>query len=319
NESGNSLKPNATYRLPPGVADDTILPYKGSVAQLKVPAMSRYSKPEEALAALDAMRLSVKASLKGYEDLAEERAMAQLLRGSNGELKGIIDVKFVMKGKQEGVEVIPTKGPGGLEAIVYFSTNVSNRLNNEKASGLKNVVDLWNKQPHKYVYVYGHADSRGTSAHNMKLSKARAEFVKRRLVEYGIPSEMIITRAFGETRPVSKDESTLEGRRKNRRAEIYFDATKRKDEGEPTDSEAVKEAPKPAVKKPAKKKKSKPLPPEEVEPSVKVKPVKKVAEESAKTETAAPSKPESATFTAPATDKPASDPGTPPNTELRIK
>ncbi|HNE18282.1 MAG TPA: OmpA family protein, partial [Turneriella sp.] len=234
NESGNSLKPNATYRLPPGVADDTILPYKGSVAQLKVPAMSRYSKPEEALAALDAMRLSVKASLKGYEDLAEERAMAQLLRGSNGELKGIIDVKFVMKGKQEGVEVIPTKGPGGLEAIVYFSTNVSNRLNNEKASGLKNVVDLWNKQPHKYVYVYGHADSRGTSAHNMKLSKARAEFVKRRLVEYGIPSEMIITRAFGETRPVSKDESTLEGRRKNRRAEIHFDATKRKDEGEPT-------------------------------------------------------------------------------------
>jgi peptidoglycan-associated lipoprotein len=329
NESGKVLKPTATYRLPPEVQDDAILPLKGSSAQLKVAAMSRYKKPEEALAALEAMRLSVKASLKGYEDLAEERPMAQLLRGSNGEIKGTIDVKFVMKGKQEDVEVIPTKGPGGLEAIVYFSTNVSNRLNNEKASGLKNVVELWNKQPHKYVYVYGHADSRGTAAHNMKLSKARAEFVKRRLVQYGIPAEMIVTRAFGETRPASKDESTAEGRRKNRRAEIYFDATKRQDEGEPTDSEAVKEAPKPAVKKPAKKKKSKPLPPEEVEPSVKVKPAKKPSEKSATTtpeeeasapaDSATPSKPEGSTFTAPAADKPAATPGAPPNTELRIK
>jgi len=325
NEAGKSLKPNATYRLSPGVSDDTILPYKGSVAQLKIPAMSRYSKPEEALAALEAMRLSVKASLKNYEDLAEERSLAELMRGSHGELKGIIDLKFVMKGKEEGVEVVPTKGPGGLEAIVYFPTNVANRLYNEKASGLKKVVELWKKQPEKYVYVYGHADSRGTSAHNMKLSKARAEFVKRRLVQYGIPAEMIVTRAFGETRLASKDESTVEGRRKNRRAEIYFDATKRQQEGEPTDSEAFKEPPRPAVKKP-RKKKTKPLPPEEVEPSVKTKPATESpaksktetpaeSEESAAPETTSPSEPANT----PAADKPAATPGAPPKTELRIR
>lgn len=322
NESGKVVKPTATYRLPPEVQDDAILPFQGNSAQLKVAAMSRYKRPEEALAALEAMRLSVKATLKGYEDLAEERPLAQLLRGSNGELKGIIDVKFVMKGKQEDVEVIATKGPGGLEAIVYFATNVSNRLENEKASGLKKVVELWNRQPHKFVYVHGHADSRGTAAYNMKLSKARAEFVKRRLVQYGIPAEMIITRAFGETRPASKDESTPEGLRKNRRVEIYFDATRRQDEGEPTGSEAVNEVPKPAVKKPAKKKKSKPLPPEEVEPSVKLKPSEQAPagepvtpEEKASSpeETASPSKPEDTA------DKPAATPGGVPSTEIRIQ
>lgn len=310
NENGKPLKPNATYRLPPVVPDDTILKYKGQVAQLKAPAMSRYSKPEDALTALETMRLAVRASLRGYDDLSEERAMADLLRGANGDIKGIIDVRFVMKSRQSSVQVIPIKGPGGLEAIVYFSTNVSNRLNNEKAAGLKNIVELWNKQPHKTVYVYGHADSRGTSVHNMKLSKARAEFVKRRLVQYGIPAEMIVTRAFGETRPASKDENTLEGRRKNRRAEIYFDAAKRQAEGEPTDSEAVKEPTKPAVKKVPKKKKG--LPPEKVEPSAKPKAAARPLEKSAA------ARPESSVKPT-ATDKARTAPVPPPNTELRVR
>lgn len=323
NEAGKRLKPQATYRLKPEIKDDTILPFKGNTAQLKIPALARYKKAEDALAALEAMRLSVRATLKGYEDLAEERSLAELIRGEHGDFKGVIDLKFVMKGKQEEVEVIPTKGPGGLEAIVYFSTNVANRLENEKASGLKNVVELWNRQPHKYVYVYGHADSRGTSDYNMKLSKARAAFVKRRLVQYGIPAEMIITRAFGESRPVSK-ENTAEGRRKNRRVEIYFDATKRKDEGEPVEAGTSAETPtpttaeqKPAAKsdpKPKKQKKKKPLPPEEVEPSVKPKTDK---EKSATPES--PDNPASEAE-APKTEQPPTEnPAAPPNTELRIK
>lgn len=322
NEAGKKLKPRATYRLMPEIKDDTILPFKGNIAQVKIPTMARHKNPEDALAALETMRLKVNAALRDYEDLSEERSLAELLRGGHGELKGTIDLKFVMKGKQEEVEVVPTKGPGGLEAIVYFSTNVANRLENEKASGLKNVVALWNRQPHKYVYVHGHADSRGTADYNMKLSKSRAAFVKRRLVQYGIPAEMIITRAFGETRPAAKGDSA-EALRKNRRVEIYFDATKRPDEGEPAEAGKPEEAPTmpvPAEQKPAakptpkpkpKKQKKKPLPPEEVEPSVKPKP----ADEPAAVD---PDKGAEAVPKAEPAPKEAA-PTAPPKTDLRIK
>lgn len=77
-------------------------------------------------------------------------------------------------------------------------------LNNEKAAGLKSVVDS-GTEPHKYVYVYGHTDSRGTPGYNIKLARSRAAFVKRRLVQYGIPAEMVIVKSFGETKPASKE------------------------------------------------------------------------------------------------------------------
>lgn len=341
-EKNRTLKPAATYTLAPEVKDETILPFKNGAGRLSIPAMSRYKKPEDALAALEKQRLTISAALKGFENLSESRNVGDLIRGPNGELLGDAELKLVMKGKDGGdVQVVPTKGPGGLEAIVYFSTNVANRLNNEKASGLKNVAELWNKQPHKYVYVYGHADSRGGPAYNMKLSRSRAAFVKKRLEQYGVPAEMIITKAFGATRPASKDESTVEGRRKNRRAEIYFDASKDKNDGgeivapEPTEKPAKPEK-KPATKKPAKtvkkpaKKpaKKKPLPPEEVEPSAKPKADTEDEADAkddktvpgAETGVIEPGKPAQPAKPVAEPVKPdASTPGAIPNTEIRIK
>jgi len=331
-DKNRTLKPAATYTLAPEIKDETILPFKNGAGRLSLPAMSRYKKPEDALAALEKQRLTVSAALKGFENLAESRNVGDLIRGPNGELLADAELKLVMKRKDQGdVEVVPTKGPGGLEAIVYFSTNVSNRLNNEKASGLKNVVELWNKQPHKYVYVYGHADSRGGPDYNMKLSRARASFVKRRLVQYGIPAEMIITKAFGSSRPASKDESTVEGRRKNRRAEIYFDASKDKNDGGEVVAPEGDETPKPAkpaevkkpvkpAKKPAKKPvKKKPLPPEEVEPS---KPAAKDDKIVPGAETGVPKSEDAAPPAKPVAEPVEPDAATPdkvPNTEIRIK
>lgn len=335
-EKNRTLKPAATYTLQPELKDETILPFKNGAGRLSIAAMSRYKKPEDALAALEKMSLTVSAALKGFDNLRETRNVGDLIRGPNGELLGDVELKLVMKAKGGDVEVVHTKGPGGLEAIVYFSTNVANRLNNEKASGLKNVVDLWNKQPHKYVYVYGHADSRGGPAYNMKLSRSRAAFVKKRLIQYGIPAEMIITKSFGSSRLASKDESTVDGRRKNRRAEIYFDASKdKKDGGEPEEMSAPIKEPvepiakptKPAkkpIKKPAKKPaKKKPLPPEEVEPSESTKPAASQddkivpgAETGVLEKAKSSAKPVNTEPVAPA------EPGTTnvaPNTEIRIK
>ncbi|MDR3176053.1 MAG: OmpA family protein [Desulfovibrio sp.] len=71
------------------------------------------------------------------------------------------------------------------------------------------------------VQVDGHTCSLGTEPYNQRLSERRAAAVKRYLAGKGIPANSIATRGFGETMP-KFDNSTDEGRRMNRRAEIDF-------------------------------------------------------------------------------------------------
>lgn len=77
--------------------------------------------------------------------------------------------------------------------------------------------------------IAGHTDDVGTREHNEKLSLARAESVKRYLVEhFGIDRGRIATKAYGPTKP-AVESTTDEGRQKNRRIEAIiecaFDAT----------------------------------------------------------------------------------------------
>ncbi len=52
------------------------------------------------------------------------------------------------------------------------------------------------------VEVQGHTDQRGTDAYNQRLSDARAESVKRFLVEQGVAAERFAPRGYGESRLV---------------------------------------------------------------------------------------------------------------------
>ncbi len=63
----------------------------------------------------------------------------------------------------------------------------------------------------------GHTDSIGNEDYNQSLSERRAAAVKAKLVEdYGIPADRISATGYGESRPIA-DNSTAEGREKNRR------------------------------------------------------------------------------------------------------
>ena len=70
------------------------------------------------------------------------------------------------------------------------------------------------------VTVAGYASSEGTAAHNMHLSKDRANSVKTYLVNSGVDAKRIKVKAFGETHPIA-DNSTEEGRITNRRVEFH--------------------------------------------------------------------------------------------------
>ena len=71
----------------------------------------------------------------------------------------------------------------------------------------------------------------GSDEYNMKLSKRRAEYVKKQLVGLGINSKRITTVGMGKKNPVATNE-TAEGRQLNRRVEFRL--------CEPTDAEMAK-------------------------------------------------------------------------------
>jgi OOP family OmpA-OmpF porin len=77
------------------------------------------------------------------------------------------------------------------------------------------------------IIAVGHTDSTGDAAYNQKLSVRRAEAVKQYLVSKGIEANRVYTEGKGEAQPVA-DNSTREGRAKNRRVEIEVVGTRRR-------------------------------------------------------------------------------------------
>lgn len=67
--------------------------------------------------------------------------------------------------------------------------------------------------------VIGHTDNAGPHDANVALSQARAEAVKRYLVERGLSGAAIITRGAGPDKPVA-DNASPQGRARNRRIEF---------------------------------------------------------------------------------------------------
>lgn len=67
--------------------------------------------------------------------------------------------------------------------------------------------------------LVAHTDATGTEQYNYKLSEARANTVKRYLVEQGLSAERLETQGKGKSQPIA-DNSTEEGRAKNRRVEF---------------------------------------------------------------------------------------------------
>jgi len=79
------------------------------------------------------------------------------------------------------------------------------------------------KYPTTTAVIEGHTDNVGTPEHNMDLSQRRADNVVNYLVEkFGIDRSRLLAKGYGATRPVA-DNSTDEGKQKNRRIEAIID------------------------------------------------------------------------------------------------
>jgi outer membrane protein OmpA-like peptidoglycan-associated protein len=88
-------------------------------------------------------------------------------------------------------------------------------------ASLDELAALLISKPTWKLAIAGHTDDVGNDASNMTLSKNRTQAVGKYLQGKGVPENKLTMEWYGETRPVA-DNSTPEGRQKNRRVEMQL-------------------------------------------------------------------------------------------------
>ena len=89
-------------------------------------------------------------------------------------------------------------------------------IRNDSVPLLKQIAVALQNNPLWTLSITGHTDSIGEQSYNLKLSKARAESVKSRLVQLGVDPSRLNTAGAGSSNPVATND-TLNGRALNRR------------------------------------------------------------------------------------------------------
>jgi outer membrane protein OmpA-like peptidoglycan-associated protein len=118
--------------------------------------------------------------------------------------------------------VLPTTDtPRGLVVNmgdVLFDTGKSD-LRSEAREAMAKLSGIVLNYPSLRLTIEGHTDSTGSAEFNQTLSEKRADAVRDYLVSQGLEVRSLSAQGFGMDKPVA-DNSTAEGRQKNRRVEI---------------------------------------------------------------------------------------------------
>jgi outer membrane protein OmpA-like peptidoglycan-associated protein len=102
--------------------------------------------------------------------------------------------------------------------LVYFRKE-STELDSRLYETLTKIVDLLPLHPDAKIFIEGYTDSYGSYFYNKKISQLRANIVKSYFEGQGIAESRITAIGMGPENPIA-DNTTREGRSKNRRVEI---------------------------------------------------------------------------------------------------
>ena len=102
---------------------------------------------------------------------------------------------------------------------ILFDTD-SDRLKPESATALQAVARGLDANPNLRLLIEGHTDAVGEAAHNLDLSRRRAEAVRTVLTtQFNVDASRLTTVGLGSTRPIDSND-TPQGRAQNRRVEF---------------------------------------------------------------------------------------------------
>ncbi|MBO5185652.1 MAG: OmpA family protein [Prevotella sp.] len=132
----------------------------------------------------------------------------------------------------QNAQVQSVQDKNGLPAVkvtfdsgILFATNKAD-LNTAAKNSLASFAKVLNEYKDCDVAIYGHTDNTGTDAINQPLSVNRANSVSNYLKSCGVSATQIKSvEGQGSSNPVA-DNSTVEGRKQNRRVEVYMYASK---------------------------------------------------------------------------------------------
>ncbi|MEU5535685.1 OmpA family protein [Streptomyces sp. NPDC020362] len=138
----------------------------------------------------------------------------------------VLDIKSVVEDQSgdERREDTNADVTFALQAEVLFSKD-SAKLGDEAKARIETIAEEVKKQNATQVRVFGFTDNLGSSAHGDVLSRQRANAVQAVLdQDLNDPNITFDVRGYGEQYPIA-DNSTEEGRKKNRRVEVSFPRT----------------------------------------------------------------------------------------------
>ncbi|WP_329116592.1 OmpA family protein [Streptomyces sp. NBC_01353] len=137
----------------------------------------------------------------------------------------ILDIKQVVEeeGGEQRREDTNVDVTFALQAEVLFGKD-SAKLSPAATARIAAIAVEINKQDSNKVRVFGFTDNLGTYEHGLTLSKQRADAVQQELAKNLDPGKTFDIRGYSEDYPIA-DNSTEEGRTKNRRVEISFPRT----------------------------------------------------------------------------------------------
>lgn len=143
---------------------------------------------------------------------------------TGGVTGSILDAQAAELRRDLGQDVAVTNT--GRELIVTMPQDLlfavdSAVLRPDLRSDLRVVADSLNRYPDSTIRVVGHTDNTGSAAYNQALSERRANSVAAVLRDAGVPGWRMQTLGRGLSQPVASN-ATAEGRRQNRRVEIFI-------------------------------------------------------------------------------------------------
>ncbi|WMX45297.1 OmpA family protein [Streptomyces roseicoloratus] len=137
----------------------------------------------------------------------------------------VLDIKQIVEeeGGEQRREDTNVDVTFALQAEVLFPKD-SAKLSPAATARIAAIAAEINKQASRRVRVFGFTDDLGTYEHGLRLSKERADAVQQELAKNLDPGTTFDIRGYSEDYPIA-DNSTEEGRKKNRRVEVSFPRT----------------------------------------------------------------------------------------------
>ncbi len=102
---------------------------------------------------------------------------------------------------------------------IYFDFNRST-LKSSSFEELRKVKQILEQNPNYRIEIGGHTDSVGPSAVNQAFSEKRAQSVVNYLVKLGVSRGRLVSKGYGESRPLASNDDERDGRELNRRVEF---------------------------------------------------------------------------------------------------